>query len=268
MELPAGEAARRSLVEESEVNGANTLDRLHQHYARQLGCQPEDLTQGNRQLVTCDTAEGNSALPAAPLRAFRRENGWVVSVTPEAYSSANNVLQNLPVNQDPLSEQGRHRLHETVQKVAPVSAYYYGLELYADEPSFCPFSGHPVHRLTLEDLPALAATDHFLAHMEEEIAEGNLFVAYEGARVCSWAKILRSSDEVWEITVMTDAPYRGRGYAKAVVSAATDAVLKAGRIPVYSCDEYNIASRRVAEALGYRKYADDFVCLGSRNRLD
>jgi predicted GNAT family acetyltransferase len=80
--------------------------------------------------------------------------------------------------------------------------------------------------------------------------------------VRSFAFLRRLSDGVWEIVVETAAPYRGRGYAKTVVSAATEAVLGAGRIPVYSCDEHNVASRRVAEALGYRVYAEDFVCLG------
>jgi len=74
----------------------------------------------------------------------------------------------------------------------------------------------------------------------------------EDGKVRSYAFLRRLSDEAWEIVVETADPYRTRGYGKSVVSAATEAVLGAGRIPVYSCDEHNVSSRRVAETLGYR----------------
>jgi len=249
------------------MNDSIALDRLHHHFARQLGCRPEDLAQGNQQLVTCETREaGNPGHPPTPLWALRRENGWVVSVAPEAFSPTNNVIQNLSGNQDPLSEPVRQQLRETVKKIAPISFYYYGLQLYADPHSFRPYRSHPVRRLTPEDLPALRASQHRLAHEEKQIEAGDAFAILDGGQVLSYSLILRLSADVWEITVATDAPYRGRGYAKAVVSAATEATLNVGRIPVYSCDEHNIASRRVAEALGYRKYAEDFVCLGKSGR--
>jgi RimJ/RimL family protein N-acetyltransferase len=248
-------------------NEATTLNRLHHHFARQLGCRPEDLAYGNRQLVTCDPGEeGNAAGPLMPLRALRRENGWVVSVTPEAYSSANVVLQNLPLHQDPLSEPARRSFHESLRRKRLVTFYYYGLELYADEESFRPYHGRAVHRLTLEDLPRLQEAGHPLACQEEAMSQGDVFAIIEGGKVRSYATILRSSDEAWEIAVSTEEPYRGRGYAKSVVSAATEAILQAGRVPIYSCDEFNAASRRVAESLGFRKYADDFVCLRKGRR--
>lgn len=241
---------------------SGTLHRLHRHFAEQLGCRPEDLACGNRQVVSSEHRDDGSAPgPATPLWALRRENGWVISVTPDAYPPAHSLLQALPSNQDPLSETARHRLHETVGQVSPVSFSYAGLQLYTDRALFTPFSAHPARCLTPDDLHLLQSSHHPMAREVERLRAGDLFAVLEAGEVRSFAYLRRLSDEVWEIVVETAAPYRGRGYGKSVVSAATEAVLQRGHIPVYSCDEFNVASRRLAESLGYRTYAEDFVCL-------
>jgi GNAT superfamily N-acetyltransferase len=192
---------------------------------------------------------------------MRRGNGWVVSVAPDAYNPARALLHALPTA-DPLADSARRRLHEAVGRVAPVFFSYAGLQLYADRDSFRPFSAGPIHRLSPDDLPLLRAARHPLAERAGEVERGDAFAILHAGAVRSYAFLRRLSDEVWEVVVETAAPYRGRGYGKTVVSAATEAALAAGRIPVYSCDEHHRASRRLAEALGYRVYAEDFVCLG------
>ena len=54
-----------------------------------------------------------------------------------------------------------------------------------------------------------------------------------------------------EVGVWTQEGYRGRGLAKAVVSACTAELLKEGIKPLYIVAEGNAASIRVCEALGY-----------------
>ncbi|MBW3625470.1 MAG: GNAT family N-acetyltransferase [Armatimonadetes bacterium] len=258
-----GDAARQEENPPLAPGDSPTLHRLHRHFAELLGCRPEDLACGNRQVVTSDRREDvNAAEPATPLWALRRENGWVVSVTPDAYSPATRLLQALPSHEDPLSEPARRRLHEAVGRVAPVFFHYSGLQLYTDRESFRPFAKHAARRLTPDDLPLLRSARCPLADQEDRIESGDAFAVVKGEEVRSYAFLRRLSPEVWEIVVETAAPYRGRGYGKSVVSAATEAALQAGRIPVYSCDEHNAASRRLAESLGYRTYAEDFVCLG------
>jgi GNAT superfamily N-acetyltransferase len=75
-------------------------------------------------------------------------------------------------------------------------------------------------------------------------------------RLLSWAAIKLKSEHVWEIAVATEADYRGRGYARDVVSAATRFALDNGRIAIYIHDRDNTTSAYVARAIGYQLYAE------------
>ena len=58
----------------------------------------------------------------------------------------------------------------------------------------------------------------------------------------------------WAMGVWVDEPYRRRGYGKAVVSAATKEVVRAGGIALWNAQADNVASIALAESLGYRRY--------------
>ena len=77
----------------------------------------------------------------------------------------------------------------------------------------------------------------------------------EAVAVCFSA---RTSAGATEAGVNTLPAWRGRGYARAVVTAWAEAVRTAGRIPLYSTSWDNAASRAVARGLGLRLYAADF----------
>lgn len=82
----------------------------------------------------------------------------------------------------------------------------------------------------------------------------------EHGQILSRAGIRQESASVWEIGVRTEAEHlRGRGLAKTVVTAATEAILAAGRMPLYVHSATNISSERVALALGYQHYADEVI---------
>jgi predicted GNAT family acetyltransferase len=72
----------------------------------------------------------------------------------------------------------------------------------------------------------------------------------------SWAALKLKSEHVWEIAVATEADYRGRGYARDVVSAASRFTLEHGRLPIYIHDRDNGTSAFVARAAGYQLYAE------------
>lgn len=82
----------------------------------------------------------------------------------------------------------------------------------------------------------------------------------EHGQILSRAGIRQESASIWEIGVRTEAEHlRGRGLAKTVVTAATEAILAAGRVPLYVHSATNISSERVALALGYQHYADEVI---------
>ena len=64
------------------------------------------------------------------------------------------------------------------------------------------------------------------------------------------------SERVWEIAVATEADYRGRGYARDVVSAAARYTFDQGRLPTYIHDRDNSTSAFVARAVGFQLYAE------------
>ncbi len=61
-----------------------------------------------------------------------------------------------------------------------------------------------------------------------------------------------------EAGVETVEAYRGRGYARAVTAVWAAALRSEGRLPLYSTSWDNVASQRVAGALGAVLYAVDF----------
>lgn len=80
------------------------------------------------------------------------------------------------------------------------------------------------------------------------------------AQIISRAGVREESRCVWEIGVRTEMEaQRGRGLAKTVVTAATEAILAAGRVPLYVHSATNVASQKVALALGYQHYANELL---------
>ena len=73
-------------------------------------------------------------------------------------------------------------------------------------------------------------------------------------KICSMSRYRLNEGEFSEncaMSVFTRKPFEGRGWAKAAASAATaDAVQDVG-LALWVCKAENIASRRIAEELGY-----------------
>ena len=100
---------------------------------------------------------------------------------------------------------------------------------------------------------------------DEDTAALHLRTRFDGAifgvrgshgRLVSWAALKLKSDSVWEVAVATEADYRGRGFGRDVVSAASQYALEQGVMPIYIHDRDNSASAFVARALGYQLYAE------------
>ena len=69
----------------------------------------------------------------------------------------------------------------------------------------------------------------------------------------------RNTPEAAEAGLETLEPFRGHGYAPAVATAWAHAVRAEGRIPLYSTDWDNLASRAVARKLGLVLYGADLT---------
>ena len=75
----------------------------------------------------------------------------------------------------------------------------------------------------------------------------------------SICRSVRITSLAHEAGLETLVPYRGRGYAAAVVAGWATAVRQAGRLPLYSTSTDNMASQSVARKLGLSFYGVNFM---------
>jgi RimJ/RimL family protein N-acetyltransferase len=82
-------------------------------------------------------------------------------------------------------------------------------------------------------------------------------VVIEDGAAVSLCHSARTSPGASEAGLETIEAARGHGYAPEVVAEWARGVRVAGRLPMYSTDWTNAASRRVAEKLGLKLYGED-----------
>jgi RimJ/RimL family protein N-acetyltransferase len=126
---------------------------------------------------------------------------------------------------------------------------------FVSSETFQPFHGPErahVQRLDERNLANLALLSRY--------GRGIYALCDAQSQILSRAGVRDESRYVSEIGVRTEVEaLRGRGLAKTVVTAATEAILAAGRVPLYVHSATNLASQKVALALGYQQYADELI---------
>jgi RimJ/RimL family protein N-acetyltransferase len=89
------------------------------------------------------------------------------------------------------------------------------------------------------------------------------FEIRSGDRVVSAAGVNWQSERLAEMYVYTDPEVQGRGWGRAVGAACVSALLKKDILPLYTVAEDNVASKRLAQALGFRDSgAREYECRG------
>jgi hypothetical protein len=116
--------------------------------------------------------------------------------------------------------------------------------------------GGSVRRLTLADLDLLASAPPALraglwSDLRELLTEGIVACAVISDRIVATALTTAYTDRYADVGVYTREGYRGRGYATAATSLVARGIQQGGRVPVWGAGENNVASRRVAEKLGF-----------------
>ena len=224
-------------------------DTLDAYAARTLACPPEIARSGGVQVLPVRERELPSwhgfTLPVVGL-AF--DAGAVVTCRPnllEPLLAQMGSDQHLPR----LDAAALRRLQRSIRRILPSAFTLAGDMRSTDAELFMPSPSMDRAELIPRDDPAAL-------HLRSRF-DGEVFgVRGPRERVISWAALKLKSDTVWELAVATDADYRGRGFARDVVSAATRFVLESGRIPLYVHDRDNSTSAFVARAVGYQIYAE------------
>ena len=110
-----------------------------------------------------------------------------------------------------------------------------------------------------------AKTDWINEFYDEMVADGTTFVSLAGDRIVSCADapgMPYMTDEVQEIGVATLAEFRRQGHGFNACVAAARKHISDGKCPIWSAAWDNTASHRLAERVGFVKYADAvMLCL-------
>ena len=118
------------------------------------------------------------------------------------------------------------------------------------------FTVPEVRLLGLEDEGLLAAyrsnpSDMGFATFEDLLTDGAAAGAVVEGRLVALAHTNAMTARYGDIGVVTDEPWRGKGFASSAASIVARRIQERGRTPVWSAGESNAASLRVAAKLGF-----------------
>lgn len=102
-------------------------------------------------------------------------------------------------------------------------------------------------------------TDWIREYFDEMVDDGGTFCVFDGGRIVSVADapgMPYMADETQEIGVATRLECRRRGFALDACAAAAKRHVANGKCPIWSAAWDNFASHRLAERVGFEKFAD------------
>lgn len=127
---------------------------------------------------------------------------------------------------------------------------------------------HPwVHLLRQEDLPLLEHSPILVRspeHARFVLEEGPIAAAVTEGEIVAVADTAALTDRFGEVGVETLEAHRGRGLATAAASLVCRELQRAGRTPRWSTGEHNLASRRVAQKLGFAEHGRETYVVPER----
>ena len=214
-----------------------------------LACPPRLARRGGVHLLSAS----QRGLPAwhgftLPIVGLNFASGAVIACRPDLVDRLRAELGS-DMRQPYLDESAFRRLWRAVQRCTPNSFTLAGDFRAVDES-------------TLVTAPSIQRAEHIpqadpsALHLRTRF-DGPIFgIRGPHGRLVSWAALKLKSDCIWEVAVATEADYRGRGYARDVVSAAARFTLDQGRLPTYIHDHDNGTSAFVARSVGFQFYAE------------
>jgi RimJ/RimL family protein N-acetyltransferase len=134
------------------------------------------------------------------------------------------------------------------------------------------FDNESVRQLSLADLDLLASAPVALraglwSNLRELLVEGIVACAVISDRIVATALTTAYTDRYADVGVYTQEGFRCRGYATAAAALVARKVQQGGRVPVWGAGEHNMASRRLAEKLGFVEVSRRrYVILPRNNR--
>lgn len=232
---------------------------LCMYWSEILGLQIDRLEKSKVEFLS--VSEQIQVPPSWLLLAVKVNEACVIPVDQERIDEAKQTFSDLTVR-EVFTEVGAERIQRFFEIEPERMAHW--LHLYCDREHFRPDKKQRARRLMPYGSDREMCMDWrskypraINPYTYEEANPVSYGVITDG-ELASLSVVWRYDLPFWEIGVETAPDYRKRGYAKSVVSLATEEVMAAGRIPWYYVDAspLNIASLRVSKALGYTEYVE------------
>ena len=222
--------------------------------AAALDLPVEDLRPGSVRIQPIQGSYAPFGSPC-PLAIVQTIEGAAVKIFAPLLRDLGPLLAEPPAGGAILSPANQARIIEALEGRFPLREVWHQALYYTDRAHFLPDVRHRVVPLPPGQRPeGQRAGPH-----EASAAQGALGIAVRG-EVVAYADYAPRSEYCASVAVYTDERFRGQGLGRSVVSAATKAVLAAGKITIYSADIENIASQAVCTSLGYAKFGEDLHC--------
>jgi len=214
---------------------------------------PPDETRPDLVVVESGLGSVVTASSPCPLAVVETLRGVAIRVFEPLRSAIEKLVREGMAQGGALSQANRQRIIEAVGARLPIVEVWNDLLHYVDGEHFVPWREHRVRRLNGADEKQRRADSHKTPFHQA-------YGVYRRGRPVAYADIAVRGDYACSLGVFTEPEFRGRGMGRSVVSAATRAVLRAGRIPLYSSDENNAGSLAICRSLGYLKFGCDLYC--------
>ena len=238
-----------------------TRTALDAYWAARLGCDPGALSADGVTVSPVDVGRRGDVQVMA-------RDETVVVTAPSAIASD---LRDRVADPDAIATMAPTRLADIlgIEAAATLGPQFIG---YADADTAVPVHGpDAVKPLRPHDARALAALR--MATPPDEWydrvggfaigAHEGLFGRFDGDELVA-VSAYGADDAVAGIAVLTHPNHRGAGHGTVAVSAAVEAALADDLIPEYRLHEDWRVSRRLAEGLGFERYATRFVLVPVR----
>ncbi len=226
--------------------------------ANDLACDVKDFERDGVIVVEAEERAGRRRFP------FRRPSLWmvttgrgvVISCNQERAAHVQRALEGIPRNH----VFGANTLARLTRIVTPDGQELHGpYQNTVSWPTSFDAAQQPsgtdmelLYGSQVRELYRYPGFDNALGyHADDTQPDVVAVAARSNGQVVGVAGVSADSDVIWQIGVDVQAAYQQRGIGRAMVSRATEAVFKAGRVPHYGYAVANLPSARLVLSLGY-----------------
>lgn len=226
-----------------------TVSRVNAYWAEYFGCAPATLFSGSAQIIPHGPGLADYAGIYAHFRGGEDDGRAVISLPPERLDALRALLPAGPAT--PASLSAAFLAHST----AIIGPAYLG---YAEAVAA------PAHSARVLDAADAAAVRELESACDGTEWEHGGSAPLDGCPLSgvfvSGRLAALAGYEVWggsiaHISIITHPGFRGRGLGRSAVARLAARALSAGLVPQYRTLGSNLASVRVAESLGFCRYA-------------